>query len=173
MVVMVLAVALLIGAGAWSVVLLVVVSLCKSAKAGDCASDRSSTGYLLGIDLSAHRRPTRTPIGAWTEPSAPPLAHGEERREMLDITDAAKALGVKPEVLLAWEARYGYPACGLSASGHGLSYAQLEISALAVALRAGLSVASAIATAQATTSESRIWKREPQAPSHLHFTSGQ
>lgn len=182
---MVLAVALMIGAGAWSVVLVVVVSLCKCAKAGDRAledasaengqapavrstcPDRPSTGYLLGIDLSTHRRPTRTPVGAGAETAALPLAGGEERGQMLDIAEAARALGVEPEVLVAWEARYGYPACGLSASGRGLSYAQLEISALAVALRAGLSIASAIATARATTGHHNAVDSDPRYRRHL------
>jgi hypothetical protein len=167
MVVMVLAVAFLIGAGAWSVVLVVVVALCRSAKAGDCALLGLSTGYVHGIDLSAHRRPTRSPIRASTKTFAPPLAPGEERREMLDIAEAAQALGVEPEVLVAWEARYGYPACGLSPSGHGLSYAQLEISALALALRAGLSVASAIAAARATTGHDNADGSDPRYWWHL------
>jgi hypothetical protein len=154
MVVMVLAVALLIGAGAWAVVLVVVVSLCKSAKVGDRASDHPSTGDLLGIDLSAHRRPTRAPVGGGTETAAPPLPNGEERGKMLDIAEA-------------WEARYGYPACGLSASGHGLSYAQLEISALALALRAGLSVAAAIAAARATTGHDNSIGSDPWYRRHL------
>jgi hypothetical protein len=167
MVVMVLAVALMIGAGAWSVVLVLVVSLCKCAKAGDRALDHQSTGYLLGIDLSTHRRPTRAPVGAGPETAAPPLPGGEERGQMLDIAEAAGALGVEPEVLVAWEARYGYPACGLSANGRGLSYAQLEISALAVALRAGLSIASAIATARATTGHDNAVGSDPWYRRHL------
>jgi hypothetical protein len=86
---------------------------------------------------------------------------------MLDIAEAAKALGVEPEVLVAGEARYGYPACGLSASGHGLSYAQLEISALALALRAGLSVAAAIAAARATTGHDNSIGSDPWYRRHL------
>jgi hypothetical protein len=186
MVVMVLAVALLIGAGAWSVVLVVVVALCKSAKAGDRAlddlsgeedargpavlsapADRPSIGSLLGIDLSTHRRPTRAPMRAGAETAAPPLAPGKERGQMIGIAQAAKALGVEPEVLVAWEARYGYPACGLSASGRELSYAQLEISALAVALRAGLSVAAAIAAARATTGQDNAAGSDPWYRRHL------
>lgn len=183
---MVLAVALLVGAGAWGVAFVVVISLCKSAKAGDrgledlsreadeegpaalsTPADRPSTGYLLGIDLRTHRRPTRASMEAGIGPAARPAVSDEERGQMLDIAEAAQALGVEPEVLVAWEARYGYPACGLSATGRGLSYAQLEISALAVALRAGLSVASAIATARATTRQDDPAGSDPWYRRHL------
>lgn len=163
---MVPALVLLIGACIWGVVLLVVLSLCKSAKAGDRAvshdrgaagesgptvvsasADLTTIGPLVGIDLSTHRRPTRAPLGQGPE---------------VGMAEAAEALGVEPEVLAAWEARYGYPTCGLPATGQGLSYAEPEISALTVALRAGLSVASAIAVARAVTTHQDATECDPR-----------
>jgi hypothetical protein len=221
-----LAMVILLGAGIWVSVLLLAISLCKAAKAGDQALE---AGYVTaevagwqevedppvghdGImdaaierDLRVHPRPTRAafdrrtppehpawpaagdPDGAGSRhPSRPPRetdARTEPRwrldcspittqttpatvaghvmaRQLLILPDAAAALGVTPEVLLTWEARYGYPKAHHWSTTPGRAYSRADVLALAESLRNGLSIASAINAAQAATN-----RRSATAPS--------
>lgn len=116
--------------GAWLVVVLICVSLCRAAKAGDEAAAR------------AYEAAGEEPV-AGTEPMS---------KRRLSIEHAARVLGVTPRTLLAWEKRYGYPS---SAEGH-LLYRESDVIALREALEHGLSVSSAVSTARATTRRRRV-----------------
>jgi hypothetical protein len=171
-----------LGAGIWVSVLLLVISLCKAAKAGDEALD---AGYVtaeesgwqevkdsrqvndgiapaaIEVDLRAHPRPTRGAFDRRTPPEHPtePMP-----RQLLGPSEAADTLGVTPEVLLAWEGRYGYPKAHHPSAAPGRAYRRAEVLALAESLRNGLSIASAINAAQAATSRRRASagrKRQP------------
>jgi hypothetical protein len=115
--------------GAWVLVVLMCVSLCRAAKASDEAFGRA---YEAAAAESA----------AETEPMS-------SRR--LSIEQAACVLGISPRTLLAWEERYGYPR---SAEGH-LLYRESDVIALREALEHGLSVSSAVSSARATSRRRR------------------
>jgi MerR family transcriptional regulator, light-induced transcriptional regulator len=62
----------------------------------------------------------------------------------LDLDDAAALLGVSPETLLAWEARYGFP----SSDPTEPRYNELEVLALRASLAHSPSISSAMAQAR-------------------------
>jgi hypothetical protein len=62
----------------------------------------------------------------------------------LDLDQAARLLGVTPERLLAWEARYGFP----TSSASERRYNESEVLALRDCLRDAPSIASAAARAR-------------------------
>jgi hypothetical protein len=67
----------------------------------------------------------------------------------LSREEAAERLGVSPEVLVQWEARYGYPRSCQWATKPGRTYSRTEIAALSASLETEVSITSAIAIAQA------------------------
>jgi DNA-binding XRE family transcriptional regulator len=62
----------------------------------------------------------------------------------LDLDQAAMLLGVSPQTLLAWEARYSFPTSSPSES----RYNESEVLALRDSLREGASIAGAVARAR-------------------------
>jgi hypothetical protein len=74
---------------------------------------------------------------------------------LLSVRAAADLLGISPEVLLAWEARFGYPKLRRSAGTPGRAYSRAEVLALAHSLQTGLSISAAIDDAQTATSRRR------------------
>jgi hypothetical protein len=193
-----LAVTILLGTGIWVSALVLAISLCRAAKAGDqaleaeagCATgeesgreemgdspqiDQRMAHEAIGFDLRVHPRPTR---GASDRPPPPAsttaarLAAGTPAttRQLLSLREAAETLGVTPDVLLAWEARYGYPKPHRSSTTPGRAYSRAEVLALADSLQNGLSIPSAIDAAQGvthrrrTTARAAVGKRQPPAP---------
>jgi hypothetical protein len=113
-----------VGAGMWVAVLLAVIALCRAAKRSDEAMDAALAREITaGADAETTRSPT-TALSLQT----------------LDLDQAATLLGVTPQILLAWEARYGFP----TSSRSDRRYDQSEVLALRDSLRAGLSIASAV-----------------------------
>ena len=110
----------LAGIGIWVVVVLFVIALCQAAKASDHDMD--------------------TALARAISPS-PPV---ERTLRTLDLSQAAAALGVTPETLLAWETRYGFP----TSSPSDRLYNQSEVLALRDRILHGLSVAAAVARAR-------------------------
>jgi hypothetical protein len=220
---------ILLGAGIWGSVVLLAMSLCKAAKAGDQVLE---TDYMtaeesgwqeaddfpeiqkriahdaIELDLQAHRRPTRVAFDRRTErladsagadpagagprhPARPPrdtdppmeprgrldcspittqttpttAASSAMSRQLLNLSEAADTLRVTPDVVLAWETRYGYPKAHHSWTTPGRAYSRAEVLALAESLRNGLSIRSAISVAQAATNRRRATsagrKRQP------------
>jgi hypothetical protein len=121
--------------GVWIAVLLLVVSLCHAAKRGDDALDVALANALAtGPDAEA------TP----TLSAARPL-------RTLTLYHAATLLGVDPDTVLTWEARYGYP----SSSPSEPRYSRSEVLALRASLEGGLSIASAVISAREETKRRR------------------
>lgn len=120
---------LLVAIGLWVAVLLLVVSLCRAAKRGDETME-SATDHDPGL--------TRSPSS-------------QLRLRTLSLDNAATLLGVNPETLLTWEARYGFPAS--STSEH--RYHQAEVLALRACLENGLSISSAMVRAREQTRRRR------------------
>ncbi len=133
------------------------------------------------LDLGVHPRPTRDaanraefsgPAAAPThprsgEPVPPVVSTGEERAwPTLSIDDAAETLGVSPDVLLAWEARYGFPKSCRWTTERGLTYSRREVLALSEALERDLSISSAIATARTDTTRQRVTARKAHLGRH-------
>jgi hypothetical protein len=81
------------------------------------------------------------------------------QREALSLHEAARALGVSADVVLAWEARYGYPKSHRAAAGHDRTYSRAEVLALSEALKTGLSIPSAMNAAQAFNRRQRASAR--------------
>ena len=104
----------------WIVVVLLVVSLCRAAKWSDDAMDAAL-------------------VKATTES---PLA--DQTLRTLELSHAAALLGVSPETLLAWEARYGFP----TSSTPDHRYSRSEVFALRDSISDGASVAAAVARAR-------------------------
>jgi hypothetical protein len=69
----------------------------------------------------------------------------ERTLRSLDLSQAAAELGVTPETLLAWEARYGFP----TSSASERRYNESEVLALRDNISDGCSIAAAIARARA------------------------
>lgn len=218
---MLLALLVLLGAGIWAFMLLLAISLCKAAKAGDKALEASyaaaqeasrqevmNSPQVRGriahdagrFDLGAHPRSTRrayypTPPEHPTEPAAGdpggagprqqslPLSEAPREpggrsactpittaamptaggvlttdapptaKRLLSLREAAEVLGVSPDVLLAWEARYGYPKPYRASTTRGLRYSRAELLVLADSLQNGLSIPSAIDDARSSASD--------------------
>jgi hypothetical protein len=129
----------LLALGAWFGVLLFVLSMCRAARLSDEATDAARG---------------RDP-GDWTgRPTT-----GDAPLRTLDLGQAAALLGVTPELLLAWEARYGFP----SSSPVERLYSQPEVLALRNSLRTEASIASAVARARERTQRRRACARPPVA----------
>ena len=121
--------------GAWIAVLLFVVSLCRAAKRSD---DAMGTALVNAVTA-----------GRDAEVARP--ASSELALRSLSLEDAAALLGIDPYMLLAWEARYGFP----TSSPLEPLYSQSEVLALRDCLRDGVSIASAVARARAQTRRRR------------------
>jgi len=80
---------------------------------------------------------------------------GRVNQEMRELTteQAAGLLGVSSDVLRGWEHRFGYPCTRSSADGERI-YVYWHIAALRDALTRGLSITSAIRTAQHVLNQS-------------------
>lgn len=126
---------LMLALGAWLIVLLFVLALCRAARWGDDATD-AAVARALAESRDA-------------EPTASPSIHPPLRT--LDLDRAATLLGVVPEMLVAWEARYGFPTS--SPSEH--LYSQSEILALRETLWRERSIAAAVAGARDRTRRRR------------------
>jgi hypothetical protein len=118
----------LVAIAIWVGVTLLILSACHAAKRSDVAMD---------TDLA--QAPAASRGGDITPSPAPRLA-----LRTLDVCDAASLLGVTPETLLAWEARYGFP----TASPLEQRYSPTEVLALRDSLEDGLSIASAVTRAR-------------------------
>jgi hypothetical protein len=120
-----------VAVGVWIVVLVVVLALCRAAKESDDAMDRALANEIgTGRDAEVAR---------------PPSARRQLRT--LSLEQAAILLDVNPDGLLAWEARYGFPASSPSER----RYNQSDVLALRDALEDGLSIASAVIRARERT----------------------
>jgi hypothetical protein len=120
--------AIVLGAtGIWVAVILFVIGLCRAAKCGD-------------HDMEA----------ALAQPIAQPPTV-ERTLRTLDLSQAAAALGVTPETLLAWEERYGFP----TSSASERRYNQSEVLALRDNISDGFSIAAAVARARAAARRRR------------------
>lgn len=119
--------------GTWVLVALIVLSLCRAAKAGDEAIDAvhraAAEEWAIGTPSMAVRK--------------------------VVLEEAAAELGVSPQTLLAWEVRFGYPRSSPSDVGGRALYRQSEVIALRDALEHGLSIASAVNNARAATRRRR------------------
>jgi hypothetical protein len=116
----------LVAIGIWVAVMLVAVSACRAAKRSDETMD---TDLARAAGRDAEVAPSPTP---------------ERSLRDLDLDDAASLLGIGPETLLAWEARYGFP----TASPLEQRYSASEVLALRDSLEDGLSIASAVTRAR-------------------------
>lgn len=128
-------VVVLVAIGLWIAVLLVVVSLCHAAKRSDQA-----------VHSAVAKRTAAARRSAGTRSSAPEL-----RLRTLSLDNAATLLGVSPETLLAWQARYGFP----TSSTSDRRYNQTEVLALRECLEGGLSISSAMVRAREQTRRRR------------------
>ncbi len=111
---------LLVAIGIWIVVVLLVVALCRAAKRSDEAMDAALARALA---------------------DSPP---DEYALRTLDLSHAAALLGVAPDTLLTWEARYGFP----SSSTLDSRYSRSEVLALRDSISDGVSIAAAVAHAR-------------------------
>lgn len=171
-----LALVVSIAALIWVGVLLLGISLCRATKTGDRAMehgelnadkphsevdsspeiDQRIDSDAMGVDLGPHPRPTRgvsKPAGALADDDSATAGR------LLSVSEAADELGVSTEVLVAWEARFGYPKPHRSSRIEGTAYSRAEVLALAESLRNGLSIPSAVDDAQATTNRRRAAAR--------------
>jgi hypothetical protein len=137
-----LEVIVLLAIGAWFAALLFAVSLCRAAKAGDAAADD-----CLLDQMTARERAAQPPVDP-PPVDAPPV---DSPLRTLELHQAAALLDVFPEMLLAWEARYGFPTSTPSAH----LYSQSEILALRDTLRRESSIAAAVARARERTRRRR------------------
>jgi hypothetical protein len=157
----------LIAAAILAGVVLLAVSLDRAAKARHRAGEEGEEGAAdagqevigpaqlreriareaMDFDLDAHPRPTRGGPGR-AAPSTD--EHPATASRLLSLREAADDLGVSTDVLLAWEARYGYPKAHQSATIEGRAYSRADILALAESLQTGLSIPSAVDDAQAS-----------------------
>ncbi len=126
----------LVTVGFWIVMVVLVISICRAAKCGDEAMDAVSAQALM------------------ESPST------DQTLRTLDPSHAATLLGVSPETLLAWEARYGFP----TSSTLDGRYNQWEVLALRDGIANGASIAAAIASARQRNKRrptaSRAWAAE-------------
>ncbi len=110
----------LVAGGIWVAVLLSVISLCRAAKWSDDAMDAALA--RVTADSTPADRVLRT----------------------VDLSHAAALLGVSPETLLAWEARFGFP----TSSPSERLYNRLDVLALRESISDGASIAAAVAHAR-------------------------
>lgn len=113
--------------GAWVAVLLLAISLCRMAKRGDEAMGP----VIARPDTHNETRRSRSP-----SPGTP--------LRTLDLDHAAALLDVRPEMLLAWEVRYGFPSSSRSES----RYNESEVLALRESLGHSPSIPSAVSEAR-------------------------
>jgi hypothetical protein len=130
-----LEVIVLVATGTWFAVLLVVISLCRAASSSDDATE-----VFLGEAEAARQD---APFASSPSVDSP--------LRTLDLDQAAALLGVIPEMLLAWEARYGFP----TSSPSERLYSRSEILALRDTLWREPSIAAAVARARERTRRRR------------------
>lgn len=106
--------------GIWGTVMLFVVALGRAAKWSDHDMETDLPRFVA--ESQAVERTLRT----------------------LDLGQAAALLGVAPETLLTWEARYGFP----TSSPSERLYNQSEVLTLRDKISSGFSIAAAIASAR-------------------------
>lgn len=106
--------------GIWILVVFVVISVYRVARWSDDAMDAASAREFA-------------------EP--PPTT---QTLRTLDLSHAAALLGVSPETLLAWEARYGFP----TSSTSDRRYNRAEVLALRDSIADGISITAAVAHAR-------------------------
>lgn len=177
-----LLITVLVGVVTWVAVLLFAICLGRAAKAGDKAlvspaqvTDEPATiGRVaalthdvrrdeLGVERAARHRATRA--GALPERDAGPRSVATE--PSLSLSEAADTLGVEPDVLVAWEARYHYPTSTPSSDGDLDTYREKDVIALASALQSGLSISAAVrAAASVTTRRSHTAHTPPHRQNH-------
>lgn len=116
-----------VASGLWLAVMVLVISLCRAAKQGDEAMD-----WALADAIAR-------------------ATHPEHPLRELSLDQAASLLGVGPQTLLAWDARYGFPT---STPAEPL-YNRSEVLALRDCLEEGLSIASAVIRAREQTKRRR------------------
>lgn len=114
----------LVAFGLWIVVVLFVISLCQAAKRNDDAMD------IALAEALGHDRTLRN----------------------LDLGHAAALLGIAPDTLLSWEARFGFP----TSSPEERRYSQSEVLALRDCISDGVSIAAAVARARERTRGRRM-----------------
>lgn len=119
---------MLLAIGIWIAVTFVVISLCRAAKWSDESMENE-----LDREMALSRRAESTDA----LPADVPL-------RSLDLDDAAALLGVSPETLLAWEARYGFP----TPSPAERLYNEAEVIALRESIRDEVSIAGAVVRAR-------------------------
>jgi hypothetical protein len=110
----------LFACGIWIIVVFLVMSLCRAAQGADEA-----------MDAALGQAPTESPLS-------------DQTLRTLDLRHAAALLGVSPETLLTWEARYGFP----TSSASDRRYNQSEVLALRGSIADGVSIAGAVAHAR-------------------------
>jgi len=130
-----LEVIVVLATGMWFAVLLLVISLCRAAK----SSDEAAEAHLREARAGSH------------DAEYPPPPSVDCPLRTLDLDQAAALLGVIPEMLLAWEARYGFP----TSSPSERLYSQSEILALRDTIRREPSIAAAVARARERTRRRR------------------
>jgi hypothetical protein len=123
-----LEIGLSVAIGVWIALVLLVISLCRAAKRSDEAMERAMADALAA--------------GRGAKITEPPRS--EQPLRSLGLDDAATLLGVSPDTLLAWQARYGFPTSS-RAEPH---YNQAEVLALRDSLQDGLSIAGAVSRAR-------------------------
>jgi hypothetical protein len=123
----VLEIIVLAAVGIWTAVMLLVISLCRAAKWSD-----------YDMDTASERTIAQSPAA-------------DRTLRTLDLSRAAALLGVAPETLLAWEARYGFP----TSSPSERRYNESEVLALRDNISDGASIAAAIARARERTNRRR------------------
>ncbi len=123
--------------GIWVLVVLMAVSLCRAAKAGDEAMDDAMDE---AHEAAAEEWGVVTPSTSVRK---------------LVLEQAAAELGVNPQTLVAWEDRFGYPRSSPAESGGHRLYRQSDVIALRDALEHGLSIASAVSNARAAARRRR------------------
>ncbi|MGA8762830.1 MAG: MerR family transcriptional regulator, partial [Candidatus Sulfotelmatobacter sp.] len=115
--------------GAWGVMLLLVLSLCRAAKQNDDAMD-AAVANAIAADSGAEIVRLSSP---------------ERSLRSLSVDDAADLLGVSPHTLRVWEEHYGFP----TSSPSEARYNQSEVLALRDSLEDGVSITSAVIHARA------------------------
>lgn len=104
-------------------------------------SERSATGGRRVVSQPAEM--------AGSDPATVLAVDTSARAATLTLREAADALQVPPHTLVAWEARYGYPASFVR-DAQERRYSRQEVDALATRLQTDLSVAAAIEKARLT-----------------------
>jgi hypothetical protein len=124
-----------VAVGTWLAVLVLAISLCRMAKRGD----EAMRTVVARPDRHDETRRSRAP-----SPGTP--------LRTLDLDHAAALLGVSPEMLLAWEVRYGFP----SSSRAEPRYSESEVLALRESLGHSPSIPSAMSEARERIRRRRV-----------------